>query len=1004
MANGIDRRRFLTVLGATGGGAAIMSGCSTENVEKLIPYLVPPEDQIPGLATYYATTCRECSSGCGLHVRVREGRAVKVEGNPNTPVNRGKLCARGQASLQGLYNPDRVRGPMARSAGGGFEPIPWDDAIQRIVDRLGGTAGEGVWFVTGNEAGSFDALVAEWLQALGANPRVVHEPFAYEALRSANNSVFGIDAFPQYDFAAAEYVLSFGADFLETWLNPLEQARGFASSHGYADGKMGRYVHVEPRMSMTAMNADEWIAPVPGTESLIALAMAHMIVRDGLTQAPSDVSRVKAVLDATTPASASAATGVPEETIERLAREFAAQPSLAVAGGVGSQHDQAHTTAAAVNLLNYVAGNVGRTITFGSDLNPSDGSGYADIAGLTTALSGGQVGVLFVHGANPAYSTPAGLGFAQAMENAGFKVSFSRFYDETATGADLILPDHDPLEQWNDYEPRAGAYALQQPVMQPVFDTRQTADVLLEVAGQLEGRPARAFSAGNYKEYVQQRWRQLQRRSGDRRPFDTFWNEALQHGGVWTDASTRRVRLAAGAANSVGDIWTAVGGDKFTLIAYPSPVFYDGRGANRPWLQELSDPVTKATWSSWVEIHPDTAARLDIKAGEVLEVTSDWGTISAAAYLYPGIREDTIAVPYGQGHTAFGRYAENRGSKVLDLLSSAPTDFGGIGHYVAVTIRNTKRYEPLPATEGRRRQMGRGIAQAATLESLQRPEEQAEEHEGHGAPIPEHIEEVLEEWQQAQYDEWNRGNYAGDHPSWAMSIDLSKCTGCNACVTACYAENNIPTVGPEQIRRGREMTWMRIERYFEGGDDGTPLEARVVPMMCQHCGNAPCEPVCPVFATYHTADGLNAQIYNRCVGTRYCSNNCPYKVRYFNWFDHPEKKDPAFSWPDPLHWLLNPDVTVRSKGVMEKCTFCVQRIRGKQQEAKTSGTQLVDGDIVTACQQTCPSEAIVFGDINDPNSRVRALADDGRGYHVLGSLNTRPAVTYLKKVRNVTEA
>jgi molybdopterin-containing oxidoreductase family iron-sulfur binding subunit len=287
-----------------------------------------------------------------------------------------------------------------------------------------------------------------------------------------------------------------------------------------------------------------------------------------------------------------------------------------------------------------------------------------------------------------------------------------------------------------------------------------------------------------------------------------------------------------------------------------------------------------------------------------------------------------------------------------------------------------------------------------TLAALQGGE-QGDEHGAHAAPVPQHIEELLDEVQEVQRADTKHGDYAGDLPRWALAVDLSKCTGCSACVTACHAENNIPTVGPELVRRGREMSWIRIERYFEGGEHGEPLESRFLPMMCQQCGNAPCEPVCPVFAAYQTPDGLNGQVYNRCVGTRYCSNNCPYKVRVFNWFDHQEENDPAFAFPDPLHWLLNPDVTVRAKGVMEKCTFCVQRIRGKQNEVQLAGRELADGEIVTACQQTCPSDAIVFGDLNDPSSRVHQLSGDERSYHVLGDLNTQPGVTYLRKVRNV---
>ena len=463
----------------------------------------------------------------------------------------------------------------------------------------------------------------------------------------------------------------------------------------------------------------------------------------------------------------------------------------------------------------------------------------------------------------------------------------------------------------------------------------------------------------------------------------------------------------SGAAGVALDTWEAGSDEQLTLVAYPSPALFDGRGANRPWLQELPDPVTTITWSSWLEINPQTAERLGIHEGEFIEVTSEHGTITLPAYPYPGIREDTVAVPIGQGHDAFGRYAENRGANVFELLAPEATDFGGASHYAAVTLRNTGEWERLAKTEGTNRQWGRGIAQATTFAALAHPEEHHEDEHpaAHAAPVPEHIEELLHEVQEAQHGAWRRvGNYAVDDlPRWAMSIDLSKCTGCSACITACYAENNIPTVGPELVRRGREMTWMRVERYFEDHEHGQ-VEARFLPMLCQHCTNAPCEPVCPVFAAYHTPDGLNGQVYNRCVGTRYCANNCSYKVRYFNWFDHQYEADEAYAWPDPLHWLLNPDVAVRTKGVMEKCTFCVQRIRDKQNQTKLSDGPISDGDVVTACQQTCPADAIVFGDINDPESRVRAMAEDGRGYHVLEGLNTQPAVTYLKKVRNLVEA
>jgi len=1000
-SNGMDRRRFLTVLGVTGGGAAVLSGCSKDGVEKLIPYLVPPDNQVPGIATWYATTCRECPAGCGIHARVREGRAVKVEGNPAHPVNSGRLCARGQASTQGLYNPDRVRQPMARSASTGeFSPISWDDAIAQITARLGAVNGGRLRFVTGHEPGTFGRLVTEWLRAYGAGGPVAFEPLACDALRHACRTVFGLDQLPRYDLTVARYVLSFGADFLETFGSPVGQMRDFAASHGFHDGGMSRYVHVEPRMSMTGMSADEWVAPRPGADALVALALAHVIVRDRLASLPADVGRVRGMLDAYAPDTVTERAGVPAATLERLAREFAAVPSVALAGGIGAQHDAANATARAVCVLNYVTGNVGRTVLFDRD-PPAPPATYAETAALVQEMRSGAVGALFVHGADPVYATPAALAFSEALGQVPFKVSFARFMDDTAAQCDFILPDHDPLEQWNDSIPRAGVRSLQQPVMRPVFDTRQTGDVLLALAQKRTPVPQR-LTAGSYKEYLQQVWQGVQRDLGDRRPFDTFWMEALQRGGVWGQAPSRTVSLARGAGEApAADLWTVEDG-KIALIAYPSSVLYDGRGANRPWLQELPDPVTKVTWSTWVELHPETAAERGISEGDVLEIASGAGVVRVPAYLYPGMRRDVVAVPMGQGHVAFGRYAAGRGANVLGLLNGDPTGFGGLGTYASVTLTQSGVHEVLPKTEGVPRQLGRGIAQAVPLAEVGHETEHGE----HAVPVPERIEGVLDQWQERQDEETEYGNYDKENlQRWGLAVDLSRCTGCSACVTACYAENNLATVGPEQVRHGREMSWMRVERYYQGGAAGEPFEARVLPMMCQQCSSAPCEPVCPVFAAYHTPDGLNGQVYNRCVGTRYCSNNCPYKVRYFNYFDYQAKADPAFAWPDPLQWLLNPDVVVRSKGVMEKCTFCVQRIRDRQHQARLQKREkLEDGEILTACQQTCPADAIVFGDLRDPESRVSRLARDQRGYHVLGDLNTRPAVTYLKKVRNLVEA
>ena len=990
----IDRRKFLTVLGVSGGGALALSGCSTSKVEKLVPYLVQAEDQVPGVSTWYASSCTECSTGCGLHVRTREGRAVKLEGNPDHPINQGRLCSRGQAALQGLYNPGRLRGPMARGPNGQFQEITWDDAITRLSEKLV-AAGNRVAVISGAGRGTFSDLLGEWVRALGGR-LARYEPFAMDAELAANRQVFGIDGLATYDIARAKYIVSFGADFLDTGHASLEHQRGFAQAHGFTNRDVAPFVFVAPRMNLTGLNADRWHAITPGTEASIALAMAHVILSES-----GGNPGLREALAAYTPEMAAAETGIAAATIAQLARSFAgARPSLAMAGGAGSQHAGAAEVSAAVNILNFVAGNVGQTVRFGADLD--SGQGLTALLPVLAALDGGQVAVAMVHEANPAYTLPRSSDFAAKFQKAAFKVSTSMFLDETAALCDLLLPQHHALERWDDLRPRAGVYSLMQPVMEPVYNTVAAGDLLLQTAKKMGGALA-GFNAPSYKEHLQSRWQALAAERG-RRDFPVFWHEALQRGGVFFEADgAARVSLAPGAARVSYTKPAFDGRGEFVFATYPHPMLYDGRGTNKPWLLENSDPVTKITWHSWVEVHPETARRLDVRDGEILRLTSPHGVIEAPVYLYAGIHPNMVAVPLGFGHTEYGAFAEGRGVNALDLLGPPA---GPLLNYVSTTVavEKTGGYKKLASIAGVPRQLGRGIAEAVTLNAAQKglTVEQAylAQGQGHHEINTEPELEAIKGWSEDQQEETQYGDYAGEEPRWGMAIDLAKCTGCQACVTACYAENNIPVVGESEVLRGREMTWIRIERYWEGeAEPRQPPTARFIPMLCQHCGSAPCEPVCPVYAAYHTPDGLNGQVYNRCVGTRYCANNCPYKVRYFNWYKYNQQ-----SWPAPLHLQLNPDVTVRARGVMEKCTFCIQRIRGAQNDARLENRPIRDGELVTACAQACPSYAIVFGNVKDPTSAVARLHQNPRGYRVLEDLNTRPAITYLAKVLLPAEA
>jgi molybdopterin-containing oxidoreductase family iron-sulfur binding subunit len=982
-AQGVDRRQFLKVLGVTGAGTAALSGCSTDRVAKLVPYMVQSEQQVPGVPTVYASTCTECASGCGVHVITREARAIKLEGNPEHPVNLGTLCARGQAGLQGLYNPDRIGAPLARNAAGGFDEITWEDAIARLAARMGQAQGK-VAAINGYGPSTFSALLEGMVGQLGGRT-VSWQAFAREAESTANQRTFGRDDLPAYDFAAARYIVSFGADFLETWGATMEQSRGFAASHGFSDGTMAKHVYVGPRMNLSGANADEWLDVAAGTEVFVALLLAR-------AAAAANGSPIAGELARWTAEEVSTRTGIDAARLTKIADEFAAAgPSLAVAGGIAAQHRGAIDLCRAVNLANVAAGNLGRTVKFGAGTIPT--GGYGAVQELFVGMSSGAFDVVFVHEANPLYALPKSGGYAESFAKVGFKVSTANVIDETAAACDLILPNLHALERWDDLFARPGARSLLQPVMTPVRPGMHTGDVLLQTAKAIGGATAAAFAEPNFETRLQAAWQ-----VGAPADFDEFWRAALARGGVYLEPTVSQPQLVAGATNMDPAIPTLDGTAEFTFLPYPSIMYHDGRGANKPWLLENPDPMTKITWQSWAELHPETAKRLDVREGEIIELTTQHGSVQAQVYVYHGIRQDTIGMPLGLGHTEYGRYAKGRGVNALDLLGAA--DGQGFLPYVATTVAvaKTPGYRQVAKTEGNPRQLGRGIIEQMPLAFAAQgmtPEQayKAAGGEPHEINTPRELE-AIDGWYEAQKEKWNLGEYGKDEtPKWAMAVDLSRCTGCSACVTACYAENNIPTVGEDQVFKGREMSWMRIERYWEGGHDGAPIEARFAPIMCQHCDNAPCEPVCPVYAAYHTPDGLNGQVYNRCVGTRYCSNNCPFKVRYYNWLKYNES-----AWPEPLNLQLNPEVTVRARGVMEKCTFCVQRIRGAQHTARLEDRALRDGEITPACVQACPSKAMAFGNVKDPEAKVVQWARDPRGYTMLELINVRPAVTYLAKV------
>jgi anaerobic selenocysteine-containing dehydrogenase/Fe-S-cluster-containing dehydrogenase component len=984
MDNQIRRRDFFKVLGASGAVAATAAACA-DPPEKLIPYLLPPTniEYVPGNPLEYATTCMECSAGCGMVIRTREARAIKAEGNPDHPLNQGALCIRGQASLQTHYNPARFAGAVTRN-GDKFEAVEWAAAEKLFIDKLKAvTDKRQVVYITGNAAGTRAKFLDAWLAAIGASPKIVLEPLSLHNVKAANDRSFKRPEVPVYRIGDANLLLNFGSEFLETWLNPVANAREFTAMHAVDDAtkRKGKFIHVGPHVSLTGANADEWVPAKPGSEGILALALARIVLEKGKGKVPAgEAERIASYLKPYTVEKAQESTGIKAETIKRLGEEFAATRSLALAGGNLLASESGTAVQGAVNLLNYVAGNIGTTVQFGGATQFDLSMPFNKAMEAVQRMAAGQVKLLIVDGANPIYSFPPGSKVAEAIAKVDFVVSLSSATDETTKMAHLVLPGQTFLERWGDAFPQRGVYSLVQPVMAPVYPVKAAEDTLLSVA---QGLGVGAFKATpTYRDYLRQAWVQVQHETGSSGDFDSFWRASLQRGGVFQKVSfAGGVRLSMDS--SLGPVAEPkLAGEGLVLLPTASLRHGDGRGASNPWLQEIPDPISDVVWDSWADLNPVTAKKMGIAHGDLIRLTSSQGAVETAAYLHYGVHEDAIAIPMGQGHSGSGRDADLRGVNVMSLLPPAFDKVSGEFAYLSTRVKVEKlgKQAYLVQTDGSPRQLGREIVQTIALKDL----------------VAEKPPKPLEDNPHTFYQSQDKTHPGYHEPyRWGMTVDVDRCTGCSACVAACYAENNIAVAGKERINLGREMSWLRIERYIEG--EGDNFRMLLQPMMCQQCGNAGCEPVCPVYATFHNPDGLNAQVYNRCVGTRYCSNNCGYKVRRFNWFN--------YEFPAPLHLQLNPDVTVRSKGVMEKCTFCVQRIQRAKMAAHTEGRELQDGEVVTACMQTCPTKALTFGNLADPNSAVskKALrnvepAKRVRQYEVLEELRNLPAVTYLRKV------
>jgi Fe-S-cluster-containing dehydrogenase component/anaerobic selenocysteine-containing dehydrogenase len=950
---GATRRDFLSLMGFT-LAAASLTGCTRGPVQKAIPLAASSDQLIPGVPSWYATTCAGCSAGCSLLVKTSDGRPIKIEGNADSPLFGGSTCAVGQATVLSLYDDERLRGPLWRGS-----DTTWDEMDRRVVDGLSAarTKQQKIVLVSGTLVSpSMRDIVGHW--ARNADFRhVVYDPISMSALRSAHLESFGRAIVPHYRFDQARLIIGLEADFLGTWLSPVEFARHYDMTRNPKNAsRFSHHIQFESGLSITGANADLRIPVVPSMLGSIVVALLRRVAaRIGMQDFPS------------------CSDPLPHQTLDAIGDKLWKHrgESLVVSGV------QDVSVQVVIAALNAFLGNIGTTIDLAHPSLQRMGDDQA-MEQLVGDMNRGEIGALILYGVNPAYDYADADQFLKGLERVPLSVSFSDRQDETSSRVHAICPDHHFLEGWGDAEPVDSYFSLAQPTISPLFETRAAQESLLRWLGQND----------SYYNYLREFWRNnMFPRQSAIPNFDDYWDQTLRKGaselpsritdyssefhGPWREAAHRIIEASATVTPSFTNI-----NDRYELHLYESVGLRDGRHANNPWLQELPDPITRVTWGNAAAISPGLAKKLDLQSGDVVVLKTEHAKLEIPVFIQPGQETGTLSIPLGYGRNRVGKAGTNVGVNGYPLARIE----NGVRRYSAnnVAIEKTEKHEALAATQSHFSIEGRPIIREMSVAQL----------------VPTAVAETRE---QAGPSLWP-ARPEGEH-SWGMVIDLNSCTGCSACVIACQAENNVPVVGKSEVIRNREMHWIRIDRYYSGSEDN-PTSVQQ-PMMCQHCGRAPCETVCPVLATTHSSDGLNQQVYNRCVGTRYCLNNCPYKVRRFNWHQYSQNLEYDYTMESPLsRMVLNPEVTVRSRGVMEKCSMCVQRIQSARTAALQAQRTVRDGDIQTACQQVCPTQAIVFGDLKDLNSRASQLRGNQRYYHVLDDLGTVPNVGYLAKVRN----
>ena len=952
LANPVSRRKFLSLMGASMALAGLTS--CRRPVEKIIPYVIKPEEIIPGKPEYYATNMPFGTESFGLLVESHEGRPTKIEGNKSHPATGGSSNVFMQAEMLNLYDPDRSQVVLKNGANAkwnGFMGSWRKDAEQYAKNSGAGLAVLTESFVSPSMMRLAQAFKKKYPQAQWVAYDAVSDENIFNGLEAA----LGTSAKPVYELKNADVVLSLDSDFLQLDSNDIQHARDFSSRRKVRSEKdsMNRLYVVEGTFTITGGMSDHRLRVQSGQVGLFTAALAAELNAQGLAiSAP----RVDAEFD--------------KAWIKEVAADLMAHQGRSLVLGGRRQSAAVHTLIA---LMNDALGNTGTTVTYKT--NPDmQASSLKDLSALTRAMHDDKVKSLIILGGNPVYQAPADLDFADALAKVPFSAHVSSHVDETSSLSTWHIPRAHFLESWGDVSGYGGAGVVQ-PLIAPLFGGKSTLEVLANLLSETE--------ISGY-DTVRETWRGLLTAVN----FDKAWRRVV-HDGFSPVSRERLVAFnpsrAQGAVTLSNYVAPLASSEDIEVIFTASFSTFDGRYANNGWMQELADSVTKLTWDNVALISANTAKSLGVKNEDRVQISRNGSAVILPVWIQPGMADNTIALEIGYGRQ-IGRVANGVGSNVNPLREAVAMDIargyratkvGGF-HKLACIQDNHGFDEEQLAAEAIQKRLPT-IVRESSLQGYQQDPVFA-------MGLAEQ-EELKSMWKEHPYTDGNQ---------WGMTIDLNSCTGCSACTIACQSENNIPVIGKDEVSRGRDMSWIRLDRYYTG--DVEDPEMVFQPVACQHCEMASCEGVCPVAATTHTSDGLNAMAYNRCIGTRYCANNCPYKVRRFNFFNFSKDK------PEIVQMAMNPDVSIRFRGVMEKCTFCVQRINVAKIDAKNEGRELADGDIVTACQQACPTDAIAFGNINNPNSEVSLRKAENRNYALLGELNLQPRTSYGAKLRNLNPA